>query len=166
MYGHRIRKLGNLAKSAWIGPNWLSCLAGGSYGNIHLGFQMKYMYSNHLHPVKVLLKVFSISILTPYCEILCSCAVKDLTFQCKITDLHQKSQDQITVFHYNHHPSKPAQEWPINACIAYTQSTHSSLTTFFSYKAHSFVWKCLTIGKSQLKRRKIKFFKFTKWQKL
>ena len=36
-------------------------------------------------------------------------------------------------YYYNHHPSKLAQEWAINACIAYTQSTHfQGLFFFFS----------------------------------
>ena len=44
-----------------------------------------------------------------------------------------------TYYHYcyNHHPSKLAQEWAINACIAYTQSTHFQglFFLFFTKKA-------------------------------
>ena len=36
-------------------------------------------------------------------------------------------------YYYNHHPSKLAQEWAINACIAYTQSTHFQGLFFFLF---------------------------------
>ena len=60
--GHRNGKLGSIANSAWIWPVWLSCLLAISMA-FNVRFETKCIlnpWSILFHPVKILLKVFSI----------------------------------------------------------------------------------------------------------